>query len=95
MHIPDVETMIIVDHGNSSILFVVRHGAGVGVLGVVGVRGHVGDGQPLGHVHAQVVRPRERGDELERVGRETTDDPLRTPDKHELFSHRETVGTET
>ena len=95
MHIPDVETMIIVHHRNSSILFIIGHGTGVRILRVVGVGGHVGNGKPLGHVHAQVVRPRQRRHELQRVGREAAYNPLRTPDKHKFFSHRETIGTET
>ena len=65
--IPDIETVVVVDNAHSSVLLVVGHGAGVGVLGVVGVGGHVGDGQPLGHVHAQVVRPRQRGHELKNI----------------------------
>ena len=86
--------MIVVDNRHAGVLLVVGHGAGVGVLGVVGVGGHVGDGQTLGHVHAQVVGPRQSGDELEAGGREASHDAVRTPDKDKLLAHRETIGTE-
>ena len=94
-HIPDVETVIIVDHGHSSILFIIGHRTGIGVLCVVGVGGHVGDGQPLGHVHPQVVSPGQGGDELQGLGGETADNPLGTANEDKLLSHRQTIGTET
>ena len=93
--VPDVEAVIIVDHRHPGVLLVVRHGAGVRVLGVVGVGGHVGDGQALGHVHAQVVGPRQRRDELQRGGGEAPHDPLGTPNEDKLLAHGETIGTET
>ena len=94
-HIPDVETVIVVDHGHSSILFIVGHGAGVRILGVVGVASHVRDSQPLGDVHAQVMGPGQGRDELEGVGGETADDSLGTANEDKLLSHRQTIGTET
>ena len=91
--IPDVETVVIVDNGNPGVLLVIGHGAGVGVLGVVGVGGHVGDGEALGHVHAQVVGPRQGRDELEAGWGEASHDSVRTPDEDKLLAHRETIGT--
>ena len=67
LDVPNVEAVIVVDHGHPRVLLVVRHGARVRVLSVVWVRGHVRDGQALGHVHAQVVRPRQRGHELNNI----------------------------
>ena len=52
----------------------------------------MGDGQPLGYVHPQEVGPRQGGDELEGLGRETSDNALGTSDKDKLLSDRETVG---
>ena len=91
--VPDVETVIVVDNRHAGVLLVVGHGAGVGVLGVVGVGGHVGDGQALGHVHAQVVGPRQGRDELEAGWGEASHDSVRTPDEDKLLAHRETIGT--
>ena len=67
LDVPNVEAVIVVDHGHPRVLLVIRHGARVRVLRVVGVRGHVRDGQALRHVHAQVVRPRQRGHELKNI----------------------------
>ena len=67
LDVPNVEAVIVVDHGHPRVLLVIRHGARVRILRVVGVRGHVRDGQALGHVHAQVVRPRQRGHELKNI----------------------------
>ena len=91
--VPDVQTVIVVDNRHAGVLLVVGHGAGVGVLGVVGVGGHVGDGQALGHVHAQVVSPRQGRDELEAGWGEASNDSVRTPDEDKLLAHRETIGT--
>ena len=66
LDVPNVEAVIVVDDGHPRVLLVIRHGARVRVLRVVGVRGHVRDGQALGHVHAQVVRPRQRRHELKK-----------------------------
>ena len=85
--------MVVVDHRHAGVLLVVGHGAGVGVLGVVGVGGHVGDGQALGHVHAQVMGPRQGRDELEAGGGEASHDPVCAADEDKLLAHRETIGT--
>ena len=86
-HVPYVETVIIVDHGYPGILLIIGNSTGVRVDSVTGVGGHVGDGQPLGHVHAQVVSPGQGGDELEGLRREASDNPLSTADEDKLLTH--------
>ena len=84
--------MVVVDDADPGILLIIGNSTGVRVDSVAGVGGHVGDGQTLGHVHAQEVGPRQGRDELKGLGGETSDNALGTSDKDKLLSDRETVG---
>ena len=55
--VPDVDRVVVVDHGHLEVGLVQDDGRGVGIPGVGRMRGHVVDGQTLRHVNPEVMSP--------------------------------------
>lgn len=59
----------------------------VWVFGIGRMRGHMTDGQTFGDVDAEIVRPRQSRDKLQRKWTEASDDAISAPDEDVLFTH--------
>jgi len=68
LQVPHVEAVVVVEGGHDTVVLVVGERDAVGVVEarVVGGGGDVGGGEALGDVDAEVVGPRQHGEEVER-----------------------------
>lgn len=90
--VPQVEAAIAVDAGHLVVRLVVGERHRVRVFGIGRMRGHVTDGETLGDVDAEVVRPRQSRDELQRKWTEASDDAVSAADKYVLLANHQAIG---